>query len=214
MSSLTDPKDFVPYLSRLLPMVHICLVDPVPEARATAAKALGTLVERLGEVHFPDLVPGLLRTLKSDTSGVDRQGAAQGLSEVLAGLGMERLEGLLPDIITNASSPRSHVKEGFMSLLVFLPATFGVRFIPHLPKLVQPILGGLADSEEVVREAALKAGRVIVNNHSHRAVDLLLPELEGGLFNSSSRIRVRCDTFNIQSCLITFDVAILSNIDQ
>lgn len=190
MSSLTDPKDFVPYLSRLLPMVHVCLVDPVPEARATAAKALGTLVERLGEAHFPDLVPGLLRTLKSETSGVDRQGAAQGLSEVLAGLGMERLEGLLPDIIANASSPRSHVKEGFMSLLVFLPTTFGVRFQPHLPKLIQPILGGLADQEEVVREAALKAGKVIINNHSHRAVDLLLPELENGLFDSSSRIRV------------------------
>ncbi|KIJ51382.1 hypothetical protein M422DRAFT_43931 [Sphaerobolus stellatus SS14] len=189
MSSLTDPKDFVPYLSRLLPLVHVCLVDPVPEARATAAKSLGTLVERLGEVHFPDLVPGLLRTLKAETSGVDRQGAAQGLSEVLAGLGMERLEGLLPDIISNASSPRSHVKEGFMLLLVFLPTTFGVRFQPHLPKLIQPILGGLADKEEVVREAALKAGKVIINNHSHRAVDLLLPELERGLFDSSSRIR-------------------------
>ncbi|KAH0828924.1 armadillo-type protein [Lanmaoa asiatica] len=98
LASLTDSKDFVPYLSTLLPMVHVVLVDPVPEARATAAKTLGTLVERLGEVHFPDLVPGLLRTLKTETSGVDRQGAAQGLSEVLSGLGMDRLEGLLPDI--------------------------------------------------------------------------------------------------------------------
>ena len=102
LASLTDSKDFVPYLSELLPLVHIVLVDPVPEARATAAKSLGTLVERLGEGHFPDLVPGLLRTLKADVSGVDRQGAAQGLSEVLAGLGMERMEGLLPDIIANA----------------------------------------------------------------------------------------------------------------
>ncbi len=100
-------QDFVPYLSRLLPLVHAVLVDPVPEARATAAKALGTLVERLGEEQFPDMVPNLLKVLKTDTSGVDRQGAAQGLSEVLAGLGMERLEALLPDIVSNAQSPRS-----------------------------------------------------------------------------------------------------------
>ncbi|GLB43526.1 putative ARM repeat-containing protein [Lyophyllum shimeji] len=189
MASLTDSKDFVPYLSELLPMVHQVLVDPVPEARATAAKALGTLVERLGEVHFPDLVPGLLRTLKTDTSGVDRQGAAQGLSEVLSGLGMERLEGLLPDIIANAQSPRSTVREGFMSLLVFLPATFGTRFQPHLPKIIAPILSGLSDVEEYVREAAMRAGRMVVNNYSTRAIDLLLPELERGMFDSGWRIR-------------------------
>ncbi|TFK68469.1 ARM repeat-containing protein, partial [Pluteus cervinus] len=189
LASLTDPKDFVPYLNNLLPMVHIVLVDPVPEARATAAKALGTLVERLGEVYFPDLVPGLLRTLKTDTSGVDRQGAAQGLSEVLAGLGMERLEGLLPDIIANAQSPRPTVREGFMSLLVFLPATFGTRFQPHLPKIIPPILGGLSDTEEYVREAAMRAGRMVVTNYSNKAIDLLLPELEQGMFDPGWRIR-------------------------
>ncbi|CDO72622.1 hypothetical protein BN946_scf184985.g41 [Trametes cinnabarina] len=189
LASLTDSKDFVPYLSRLLPMVHVVLADPVPEARATAAKALGTLVERLGEGHFPDLVPGLLRTLKTDTSGVDRQGAAQGLSEVLAGLGMERMEGLLPDIIANAQSPRSTVREGFMSLLVFLPATFGARFQPHLPKIIPPILSGLSDSEDYVREAAMRAGRMIVTNYSSKAIDLLLPELERGMFDPGWRIR-------------------------
>ncbi|KAI0800349.1 ARM repeat-containing protein [Fomes fomentarius] len=189
LASLTDSKDFVPYLSRLLPMVHVVLVDPVPEARATAAKALGTLVERLGEVHFPDLVPGLLRTLKTDTSGVDRQGAAQGLSEVLAGLGMERMEGLLPDVIANAQSPRSTVREGFMSLLVFLPATFGARFQPHLPKIIPPILSGLSDSEDYVREAAMRAGRMVVTNYSSKAIDLLLPELERGMFDPGWRIR-------------------------
>ncbi|KAG6864935.1 hypothetical protein C0991_006286 [Blastosporella zonata] len=189
LASLTDSKDFVPYLSELLPMVHQVLVDPVPEARATAAKALGTLVERLGEIHFPDLVPNLLRTLKTDTSGVDRQGAAQGLSEVLSGLGMERLEGLLPDIIANAQSPRPTVREGFMSLLVFLPATFGTRFQPHLPKIIAPILSGLSDTEEYVREAAMRAGRMVVNNYSTKAIDLLLPELEQGMFDPGWRIR-------------------------
>ncbi|KAK2463021.1 hypothetical protein APHAL10511_004676 [Amanita phalloides] len=189
LSSLTEAKDFVPYLSQLLPLVHKVLVDPVPEARATAAKALGTLVERLGEVHFPDLVPGLIRVLKSDTSGVDRQGAAQGLSEVLSGLGMERLEGLLPDIITNAQSPRATIREGFMSLLVYLPVTFGTRFQPHLPRIITPILNGLSDNEEYVRDAAMRAGRMIVTNYSNRAIDLLLPELERGMFDHSWRIR-------------------------
>ena len=135
-------------------------------------------------------VPGLLRTLETDTSGVDRKGAAQGLSEVLSGLGMERLEGLLPDIIANSRSPRPTVREGFMSLLVFLPATFGSRFQPHLPKIIPPILGGLSDTEEYVREAAMRAGRMVVTNYSSKAIDLLLPELENGIFEPNWRIRV------------------------
>jgi HEAT repeat protein len=166
LASLTDSKDFVPYLPRLMPLVHVVLVDPVPEARATAAKALGSLIERLGEANFPDLVSRLLQTLKTDTSGVDRQGAAQGLSEVLSGLGMDRMEALLPEVITNASSPRPYVREGFMSLLVFLPATFGHRFAPHLSRIIPPILNGLADAEEYVRAASMKAGRMIIVNYS------------------------------------------------
>ncbi|KAH7334649.1 translational activator GCN1 [Rhizoctonia solani] len=189
LSSLTDSKDFIPYLSQLMPLVHIVLVDPVPEARATAAKALGTLIERLGEANFPDMVDNLLQTLKTDTSGVDRQGAAQGLSEVLSGLGMERMEGLLPEVITSISSPRPYVREGFMSLLVYLPATFGHRFTPHLARIIPPILSGLADSEESVRSASMKAGRMIVSNYSSKAIDLLLPELEKGMFDSGWRIR-------------------------
>jgi hypothetical protein len=58
------------------------LVDPIPEVRGVAARALGSLIRGMGEEIFPDLVPWLLDTLKSDNSNVERSGAAQGLSEV------------------------------------------------------------------------------------------------------------------------------------
>ncbi|CAG8564220.1 8388_t:CDS:10, partial [Diversispora eburnea] len=189
MASLTDVKDLIPYLPRLLPSLKEVLVDPVPDARATAAKSLGTMIDKLGEDKFPNLVNELIHTLKSDISGVDRQGAAQGLSEVLAGLGLERLDGLLPDIITNATSSKSYVREGFISLLIYLPATFGVRFQPYLGRTIPPILSGLADESEYVRDASLRAGRMIVVNYATKAVDLLLPELERGLFDDNWRIR-------------------------
>ncbi|ORX96881.1 ARM repeat-containing protein [Basidiobolus meristosporus CBS 931.73] len=189
MCSLTDKKDLVPYLPSLLPSLKEVLADPVPDARATAAKALGTMVEKLGEQNFPELVNGLIYTLKTDSSGVDREGAAQGLSEILAGLGIDRMETMLPEIIEYTTSPKSYVREGFVTLLIYLPATFGEQFTPYLGRTIPPILKGLADDSEYVRDASLRAGQIIVTNYATKAVDLLLPELEKGLFDENWRIR-------------------------
>lgn len=183
MSSLTDPRDLIPYLDTLLPPLKEVLVDPVPEARATAARAFGSMVEKLGEERFPGLVSELLDTLQTGDSGVDLSGAAQGLSCVLAGIGIERLDGLMPLILSSANSLKASAREGFTTLLVFLPATFGDKFTPYISQIVPTILEGLADESDSVREAALSVGKVIVKNYSKSAVSLLLPELEQGLFN-------------------------------
>jgi len=107
-SLVTEPKDMIPYIGLLLPevkkvilyivalllhwslvsshFIHILqeqvLVDPIPEVRSVAARAIGSLIGGMGEENFPDLVPWLFDTLKSDNSNVERSGAAQGLSEV------------------------------------------------------------------------------------------------------------------------------------
>lgn len=190
LASLTDSRDFVPYLDKYTPLVRVVLVSPVPDARGVAAKALGTLVERLGEVHFVDLIPSLLRVLQTDSSGVDRHGAAQGLAEVLAGLGMERMELLLPTIIENTHAPAPYVREGHLALLIYLPATFGSRFVPHLARIVPSIVASVADEVETVRDASLRAGRMIIANYSAQAVELLLPQLEPKLFDDSWRLRL------------------------
>lgn len=77
MSSLiNDPKDMVPYVPLLLPELKKVLLDPSPEVRAIAARALGALVEGMGEASFPDLLPWLFAMLQADTSNVERAGAA------------------------------------------------------------------------------------------------------------------------------------------
>lgn len=190
MASLTDSRDLIPYLSTLIVQLKVCLVDPVPATRATAAQAFGSLVEKLGEDNFGELLPSLLSVLKSDVTGVDRQGAAQGISEILHGLGVERLEEMLPTILMNMSSSKSYIREGFMSLLVFLPSSFGTSFGTYVGRVIQPILSGLADDVESIRGLALTAGRTIVKSFASRAVDLLLPELEQSLASASHRIRL------------------------
>jgi hypothetical protein len=190
LAHLTERKDLISHLPILVAGLRVAIVDPVPTTRATASKALGSLVEKLGEDALPDLIPSLMATLKSDTGAGDRLGSAQALSEVLAGLGTSRLEETLPTILQNVSSSKASVREGFMSLFIFLPACFGNSFANYLSKIIPPILGGLADDVESIRETALRAGRLLVKNFATRAIDLLLPELERGLADDSHRIRL------------------------
>lgn len=59
---------------------------------------------------------------------MERSGAAQGLAEVLAVLGHEYIEGLLPDILISCKSKNSNVREGHLTLFKFLPAALGDSF--------------------------------------------------------------------------------------
>ena len=190
LAHLTERKDVTPHLPILVTGLKLAIVDPVPATRATASKALGSLVEKLGEDALPDLIPSLMSTLKSDTGAGDRLGSAQALSEVLAGLGTSRLEETLPTILQNVASPKATVREGFMSLFIYLPACFGNSFANYLSKIIPPILSGLADEIESIRETSLRAGRLLVKNFATKAIDLLLPELDRGLADDSYRIRL------------------------
>ncbi|KIW75546.1 hypothetical protein Z517_10288 [Fonsecaea pedrosoi CBS 271.37] len=190
LAHLTEKRDIVTHLPILVTGLRLAAVDPVPATRATASKALGSLVEKLGEDAFPDLIPSLMSSLRTDTGASDRLGSAQALSEVLAGLGTARLEETLPSILQNVASTRPTVREGFMTLFIFLPACFGNSFANYLAQIIPSILSGLADDVEAIRETALRAGRLLVKNFATKAIDLLLPELQRGLADDSYRIRL------------------------
>ncbi|XP_076020781.1 stalled ribosome sensor GCN1 [Genypterus blacodes] len=191
MYSLTDQKDLSPYLPSVIPGLKTSLLDPVPEVRTVSAKALGAMVKGMGESCFDDLLPWLMETLASEQSSVDRSGAAQGLAEVMAGLGVEKLDKLMPDVVQTASKVdiASHVRDGYIMMFIYLPLTFGDRFTPYVGPIIPCILKALADENEYVRDTALRAGQRIISMYAETAIALLLPELEQGLFDDLWRIR-------------------------
>ncbi|KAF5292015.1 hypothetical protein FQA39_LY14132 [Lamprigera yunnana] len=191
MYSLTDQKDLFPYLPTIIPGLKTSLLDPVPEVRSVSARALGAMVRGMGESSFEELLPWLMQTLTSETSSVDRSGAAQGLSEVVGGLGVEKLHKLMPEIIATAERTdiAPHVKDGYIMMFIYMPVVFQQDFTPYIGLIINPILKALADENEYVRDTALKAGQRIVNLYADSAILLLLPELERGLFDDNWRIR-------------------------
>jgi HEAT repeat protein len=193
MYSLTDQKDLFPYLPTIIPGLKTSLLDPVPEVRSVSARALGAMVRGMGESSFEDLLPWLMQTLTSESSSVDRSGAAQGLSEVVGGLGVEKLHKLMPEIIATAERAdiAPHVKDGYIMMFIYMPVVFTNDFTIYIGQIINPILKALADENEYVRDTALKAGQRIVTLYADSAIQLLLPELEAGLFDENWRIRYR-----------------------
>ncbi|MGH0178528.1 UNVERIFIED_CONTAM: hypothetical protein FKN15_077595 [Acipenser sinensis] len=175
MYSLTDQKDLSPYLPSVIPGLKASLLDPVPEVRTVSAKALGAMVKGMGESCFDDLLPWLMETLASEQSSVDRSGAAQGLAEVMAGLGVEKLDKLMPDVVATASKVdiASHVRDGYIMMFIYLPLTFGDKFPPY----VGPIIPCILKDDENTSEFALDGLKQVMAVKSRSVLPYLVPKL-------------------------------------
>ena len=51
-----DPEDLLPYMKILMPAIKNSLFDSIPEIRASAAKALGSLSKGLGLKNSEDML--------------------------------------------------------------------------------------------------------------------------------------------------------------
>lgn len=188
---LTDQRDLSPYLDSVKPGIKMSILDPVPEVRAVTATALGAMVRGSGEDVVVELMPWLLEKLTCESSQVDRSGAAQAISEVVGALGISKLDSFMEQIITTIDDPRlqPHVKDGYLMLFIYFPIVMKDDFSPYIGLITGPVLNGLAEDVEYVRETAFLAGQRLVNMYADSAVKLLLPELEKGLLEENWRVR-------------------------
>jgi HEAT repeat protein len=189
---INDPRDFVPYLPTLMPDLKSSLLDPIPDVRSIAAKALGSLTRGLGEDSLPDLRPWLIEQLRMDgLSAAERSGAAQGLTEVLIASGSTTVECvMLEDILPLSSHPSASTREGVLWVLCYLPPALGQGFTVMLDASLPALINGLSDENEQVREVAMRAGRVLIKSHGKIHFDKILPILQSGMGDTDYRIRL------------------------
>jgi hypothetical protein len=169
---ISDSKILIPYLEQLVPGLKSVLVDPIPDVRARAAKALGSLMRGLGESELSDLIPWLIDTLKAESSPVERSGGAQGLAEVLVVIGQNKVSIVLHELLPLKSHPKFNVREGVLWLLCFLPPVLEDDFAVHIPETLPVVLSGLSDEAESVREVAMRSGQVLVSAHGKQQAEL------------------------------------------
>jgi hypothetical protein len=190
MTSLVgDSSILVPYLPELLPLLKATLIDPIPDVRAVAARALGSTVKGVGIDEVGDLFEWLKKTTVSPSSSVERSGGAQGLCEVSAAVGDACVEETVEFLLPKAKESLPASREGVYWFLAFLPPVLGDKFTPWLRRLFGIVVAGLADDVEQVRDVALRAGQVIVRLYGLSATSLVVPTLEAGLMHANWRIR-------------------------
>ena len=189
-----DVRDILPYASTLLKFLREVLVDPIPEVRTLAAKALGSLYSgvRQFDEASGSLLDDLFAILQGDTNSVQRSGAAQGLAQVLVVEGMDRTRELMDRLYAGTDSEKPVVREGYYNLFQAMPDAFvdDPEFADLLPDIFPVIVKGLADEQTLVREAALAAGISLVLQYASTQTELLLPALEEGLVAEDWRIRL------------------------
>ncbi len=62
-------QDLAPYVPLLLPEIKTALIDPLPEVRAVAAKALGSLFKGMGSGSLQEVLPWMMDLLSSEVGG-------------------------------------------------------------------------------------------------------------------------------------------------
>jgi HEAT repeat protein/predicted RecB family endonuclease len=186
---ISDQSVLVPYLPQVVPDLKEALIDPIPDVRTVAAKALGSLIGGVGEAELADLIPWLLSTLQSNISSVERSGAAQGLAEVSNTLGAAKLHAILSEVLPWKNSKSSSAREGLMWLLSFLPAIQSSAFVSEIPNTLPVTLVGLGDTSESVREVALRSAQVLVATQGKQQFQLIIPSLIHGMSDPEWRLR-------------------------
>ena len=189
-SLVGDPKELEPYLDELMTEMRKVLIDPIPEMRAVAAKATAMLVAGIGLDRFEDLMTWLRATVKDSEDGVERSGAAQGLSEILAILPKNHIEEYMPTIFSGCKSYSIYEREGCILMLAYLPQTLQDDFAQYLAQALPCVLNGLADESESIRDVSLQAGKVFVRQFATTAQGMLIDAVLSGVFHSFWRIRL------------------------
>lgn len=74
----------------------------------------------------------------------------------MAGLGVEKLDKLMPDIVQTASKVdiASHVRDGYIMMFIYLPLTFGERFTPYVGPIIPCILKVLSFISSTVNSSS------------------------------------------------------------
>jgi hypothetical protein len=188
--SLTrDPADLLPYMTILMPAIKNSLFDAIPEIRASAAKAMGSLSKGLGIEHSTEMLGWLREHL--NTNGIstnERLGAAQGFAELISVHGQPYYEVNIEEVIIKSTDEDAETRESYRGVIVFLPDSYA-RFVDDLPRMVPIMIEGLSDEIDQVRKISMRSVKICIKQFGRLAPNQLVMPILRMMFSTDSRVR-------------------------
>jgi hypothetical protein len=184
-----DPEDLMPYIKILMPAIKNSLFDSIPEIRASAAKALGSLSKGLGLANSKDMIEWLHSVLNAkQLHSSERIGAAQGFAEIISVHGVANFEATIKFVVAKAQEPEVHIRESYRNVLVFLATSFD-QFVKYLPKLLPIMIQGLSDDFEEVRKISLRNVKICIKFYGKQAPTQLVDPIMEMMFHRDFKVR-------------------------
>jgi hypothetical protein len=115
----------MPYIKILMPAIKNSLFDSIPEIRASASRALGSLSKGLGLENSQEMVEWLHSVLNSkQLHSSERSGAAQGFAEIISVHGVKYFEETIKLVVAKSQENEVHIRESYRNVMVFLATSF------------------------------------------------------------------------------------------
>ncbi len=184
-----DPSDLLPYIKILMPAIKNSLFDSIPEIRASASKALGSLSKGLGLENSDDMLLWLHEVLhQKSLHSSERSGAAQGFAEIVSVHGPKFFDETIKVIVMKSQDQQSYIRESYRSVMVFL-ATCYDQFVKYLPKLLPIMIQGLSDEVEDVRKISMRNVKICIKLFGRIAPLQLVDPIMEMMFHKDFRVR-------------------------
>lgn len=168
--SLTkDASDLLPYMTILMPATKNALFDAIPEIRASAAKAMGSLSKGLGIENSMEMLGWLREHLHTPgIAAAEKLGAAQGFAELISVHGDEYFDMNVQEVVIKAKDKNNEIRESYRTVLIFLPNSYG-KFVDKLQSLMPLLIEGLADDLDEVRKVSMRTIKICIKKFGKQA---------------------------------------------
>ena len=186
---IQDQNDLIQYMDIIVPDLKIALFDSDPNCRNEISKAVGALTKSLGPKYLTEMMKWLEGFLENESDTVHRSGAAQGYAEILVSFEESYMDKHLMRIINRIQEGNHIVKEGYLSVFVFLPGCLGDKFEKYFELIFPLIIEAFSDDHENVRNVSNKIFEICIKIFARKNTSELVEPLLERLFSDNWRIR-------------------------